>query len=83
MPVDMMIGVVCGSAISWLVPAFFQKTLGTRYRTENDCQNCALRKSVDEIRTLVMELAIKAGVPANEVANLARRMLQPGKGSSR
>ena len=79
MPEGMIVGMVCGSAIGWAVPAFFRHTIGTRYRTEDACHSCETRKAVDQIRTLVVELAIKAGVPAHEVAKLAQRTLQSGK----
>lgn len=72
MPEAVLIGI--GAAAGWLVPEFFRRTLGTRYRTENDCKACDTRRSVDRILALVVELAIKAGVPAHEVAKLAHKV---------
>lgn len=74
---DVIVATLFGSAIGWLIPNFFKRTLGTRYRTEKDCDQCETRQAVQEIRTLVVELAIKAGVPAQEVSrfmgNIGRR----------
>lgn len=70
---QLILTAVCGGAIGYLVPAFFRRTIGTRYRTSVECSKCETRHAVDEIRMLVVELAIKAGVPAHEVAKLAKR----------
>lgn len=71
---ELVVSALCGSALGYLVPSFFRRTIGTRYRTEKDCKTCEMRQAVQEIRTLVVELAIKAGVPAQEVAKLVRRI---------
>ena len=73
MPQAILIGVV-GAAAGFLIPEFFRKTIGTRYRTEDACQDCETRRAVDHIRALVVELAIKAGVPAEEVAKLVNNI---------
>jgi|LGVE01.1.fsa_nt_gb hypothetical protein len=73
------IGMVVGGVIAWVIPAFLQKTVGTKYRTEDACKDCETRRAVDEIRTLVVELAIKAGVPAHDIAKMARHPLSKGR----
>lgn len=72
MPTEILFATLVGSAAGWLIPHFFRKsTIGTRYRSERDCKNCETRTAVQEIRVLVVELAIKAGVPPQEVSKFA------------
>jgi len=56
-----------GTVLGWAIPKLLDRsTVGTRYRTENDCANCEIRRVVVEIRNMARELAIKAGVPVHE-----------------
>ena len=63
-----------GAAATWLTSAFFKRTLGTSYRTQKQCDICSVRASMGVIRAMVVELAIKAGVPAQEVAKIVNSM---------
>jgi hypothetical protein len=47
-----------------------KRLFGTTYRTQDQCDACSVRKSMEVIRALVVELAIKAGVPPHEVARV-------------
>ena len=66
----MTIEVVAVAAVSagmgWGIPRMLTRVFGTRYRTERDCQRCDTRRAVHDIRNMVQELAIKAGVPVHE-----------------
>lgn len=66
--------VAAGAAASWLVQYFLKRTLGTRYRTQKQCDDCSVRSSMDVIKALVVELAIKAGVPPHEVARVVGKI---------
>jgi hypothetical protein len=65
------------SLVTWLVQRFLTKTVGTNYRTQEQCEECSVRASMEVIRALVVELAIKAGVPAHEVAQLVAKISGP------
>lgn len=68
--VDTAVIFVTGVVVTSLVQIFIRKTIGTNYRTQNQCDDCSVRASMTVIKTLVVELAIKAGVPAHEVAKI-------------
>jgi hypothetical protein len=70
---EMLIGAMCGAGISYLVPAFFKRTIGTRYVTEKECERCLLKREFQSLRRMVVQLAIKAGVPADEVADIVSK----------
>lgn len=70
-----------GVVIGWLLTQFLSRTVGTRYLKEadfkkfkeshdNQCSRCQNRRDLVLIRRMVAELAIKAGVPAHEVAKI-------------
>ena len=40
-----------------------KRRFNTDYRTQTQCDDCSVRASMNVIRSLVIELAIKAGVP--------------------
>jgi hypothetical protein len=61
---------VLGVLATWLLQQFLKRTIGTSYRTQSQCEECSVRASMNVIRTLVVELAIKAGVPPHEVAKI-------------
>lgn len=74
--------VVLGVVVAWLVARFLNRTVGTEYVKRADfkkflethdarCKNCQSRASVSQIKKLLIELTIKAGVPAHEVAKIA------------
>lgn len=65
---------VCGVVVTWLLQQFLKRTLGTRYRTQSQCDECSVRNTMNVIRSLVVELAIKAGVPPHEVAKIVSQM---------
>jgi len=60
-----------------LVPMFWRRTIGTRFRTDAECMHCETRAAVDQILAFVVELAIKAGVDAAEIAKLSQRTRRP------
>ena len=70
------------AVIVWLLTTFLKKTVGTSYVTRADfvkfksehdesCKTCQSRAALVQIKALLVELAIKAGVPAHEVAKIA------------
>jgi len=61
---------VAGIVVTYLVQLFLKRTVGTSYRTQSQCDDCSVRSSMNVIRKLVVELAIKAGVPPHEVAKI-------------
>jgi hypothetical protein len=63
-----------GATVTFLIQQFWKRTIGTAYRTQQQCDDCSVRASMDVIRSLVVELAIKAGVPAHEVAKIVGRI---------
>ncbi|WP_028318371.1 hypothetical protein [Desulfobulbus elongatus] len=63
---DLILAAAVGAAAGWLVPRALTKLFGTVYRTEKECRQCDTRRAVYDIRTMVQELAIKAGVPVSE-----------------
>lgn len=73
-PVETGLVFVAGSITSYLVKKFLDRTVGTRYRTQSQCDDCSVRQSMAVIRTLVVELAIKAGVPPHEVAKIVNHI---------
>lgn len=52
----------------------YRRFFGTAYRTQKQCNDCSVRASMEVIRALVVELAIKAGVPPHEVSKIVSRM---------
>jgi hypothetical protein len=50
---------------------YIKRKVTTDYRTQEQCEECSVRASMEVIKALVIELAIKAGVPAHEVAKIA------------
>lgn len=66
--------VAAGASVTWLVQQFWRRTIGTSYRTQKQCEDCSVRASMEVIRKLVVELAIKAGVPPHEVARVVSHM---------
>ena len=79
---DQIQPIVIGVVIGWLLTQFLTRTVGTRYVRETDfrkfktdhdskCSRCQNRRDMALIRQMVVELAIKAGVPAHEVAKIA------------
>lgn len=66
--------VLIGAAATWLVQKFLKRTVGTDYRTQEQCDECSVRASMIVIRSLVVELAIKAGVPPHEVAKIVSQI---------
>lgn len=63
---DTISTIVATASASFLIPALWKRVVGTRYRTEKDCASCETRRAVNDIRRMVRELAIKAGVPVHE-----------------
>ena len=74
---ETLITVIVTASLTYAVPIFWRRVAGTRYRTEKDCQNCATKRDLAMVRQLVVELAIKAGVPAQEVARLVSHPPHP------
>lgn len=68
-----------GATVTWSVQQVLKKVLGTRYRTQKQCDDCSVRASMGVIKSMVVELAIKAGVPAHEVAKVVAHI---GKSSA-
>lgn len=58
------------ASASFLIPALWKRMVGTRYRTEKDCNHCATKRDLAMVRKLVVELAIKAGVSPGDIARL-------------
>ena len=73
-PVDAVVVFIGGVIATALIQWFFRRTIGTNYRTQNQCDECSVRASMAVIKTLVVELAIKAGVPAHEVAKVVSQI---------
>lgn len=71
MTAEIVYGMIAGGIVAWSIPQIMKRLFGTRYRTERDCKDCDTRKALSEIKMLVVELAIRAGVPAKEVAAIA------------
>lgn len=65
---------LAGIVVTYLMQLFLKRTVGTSYRTQTQCEECSVRASMNVIRALVVELAIKAGVPAHEVAKIVAKM---------
>ena len=63
---EMILMATVGASLGWGVPRLLTRVLGTSYRTEKQCQECDTRQAVHDIRHMVQELAIKAGVPVHE-----------------
>ncbi|WP_027715828.1 hypothetical protein [Desulfuromonas sp. TF] len=80
MPVEIVLASVFSACAGWAVPRLLNRsTVGTRYRTEKDCANCETRRAVGEIRSMVRELAIKAGVPVHEALKVGEALDKGGK----
>lgn len=73
-PVEIALVFIAGIIVTWAVQRFLNKTVGTAYRTQSQCDECSVRQSMAVIRTLVVELAIKAGVPPHEVAKIVNHI---------
>lgn len=65
---------LAGIVAAYLIKKFLDRTVGTNYRTQTQCDECSVRASMNVIRALVVELAIKAGVPPHEVAKIVTQM---------
>ena len=63
---DPVLAAAGGGAAVWVVQTVLKKTLGTKHVTSKECEDCETRKAVSNIQDLVVELAIKAGVPVHE-----------------
>lgn len=80
-PTESVLIFIGGLLVAWLVRQFLKRTIGTNYRTQRQCDDCSVRASMNVIRALVVELAIKAGVPPHEVAKIVAKMSVLGDSS--
>lgn len=76
--IEQLVLLAIGAVLTWVIQAFLKRTVGTSYRTQDQCDECSVRASMIVIKSLVVELAIKAGVPAHEVAKIVSKIGDPG-----
>lgn len=56
-----------GAVIGWVVPAVLTKSIATKHVTAKECADCEVRRCIKNLEALVLELAIKAGIPVHSV----------------
>lgn len=74
MPTEIFVAAMVGGAGTLAGQQLWKRLLGTKYRTQKQCDDCSVRRSMMVIQKLSVELAIKAGVPPHEVANVVAKI---------
>lgn len=75
---EILITMAVTASLTWGIPKVLNRVVGTDYRTEQACQECDTRRAVHDIRRMVQELAIKAGVPTHEALKVGAELGQLG-----
>lgn len=71
---EVFMAAMIGGAGTLAGQQIYRRVFGTSYRTQKQCNECAVRMNMEVIKRLVVELAIKAGVPPHEVARVVSTM---------